>query len=90
MNESAAEARRAYMRQWAKNNRDKCNAYRKKYLKDHPEEAKAARKRYRDKHPDVIARQQQRYWERRALKEGGDNESGGTERIPASSVEISP
>lgn len=75
MSSAALAARREYQNQWAKNNRDRRNASQKRWRKKNPEKIKAANRRY---------------WEKRALKGSGGNGSDGTERIPASSVEISP
>ena len=75
MSNAAIAARRKYQNQWAKDNRERRNEAQKRWRKENPEKVKAANRRY---------------WEKRALKGDGYNESDGNERIPASSVEISP
>lgn len=46
MDEKAAEARRAYRRQWARDNREKVRAYRRKWAKENPEKVRACHERY--------------------------------------------
>ena len=58
MNESAKEARREYLKEWRKKNRDKWNAYQKKWRKNNP---------------DKCNEYQTRYWEKKAAKAAAEN-----------------
>lgn len=63
MTDEARAARRAYKRQWEKNNPDKVRAYKKKWAA---------------KNPDKIRAQQERYWNKKAAEQEPPADGGET------------